>query len=192
MSSALWVFIGGFTLDILLYRASKSHAMRTLLSQYLMVRIIPIVGRYRYWRYARICNNTGAAQDKLLSAILKKNSNTVYGQRYRFCDITDKYEFMRKHPLTTHACYEEYISRIEKGDKNILTQDSVEFIATTSGTTGKNKNFAITSSYKPIVLPEMMMAFHKQLTRMGLRRVLHVRYKPKIYYTSSGLQVCSA
>ena len=84
-------------------------------------------------------------QCELLMNILKRQSHTEYGLRYRFSEMENREDFVKQHPLTTYSQYADYMDRIANGEENLLTVDKVLFLALSSGTTGKNKMFPITN-----------------------------------------------
>lgn len=78
-------------------------------------------------------------------AIFDRQKDTEYGKMWNFSEINSVQQFQNQHPLTDYSHYKEMIERAAQGEKNILTRDEVNFIALTSGTTGKNKKYIKTS-----------------------------------------------
>ena len=52
-------------------------------------------------------------------------------------------DFPKNHPVTDYETFRPYVDSIVQGKANILTAEKPEFLATTSGTTGKAKRYPI-------------------------------------------------
>lgn len=87
-------------------------------------------------------------QEEKLFRILNKNKNSVYGKKYKFGEIDSVEEFRAKLPITTYEDYAEYIDRIKKGEKQILTEEKVIMFEPTSGSTAATKLIPYTKSLK--------------------------------------------
>lgn len=83
---------------------------------------------------------------KLLMKILNRNKDTEIGRKFHFSDIKDENDYRKTVPLTRYDYYEEYINRMADGEKNVLISDDIEYLAHTSGTTGKQKMIPITKN----------------------------------------------
>lgn len=77
--------------------------------------------------------------EKLLFKLLQENKNTEFGKKYGFDTITTVEEYQKRVPLSAYSDYEEYINRIENGEKNIITSRDIEHFALSSGSSGKPK-----------------------------------------------------
>lgn len=77
---------------------------------------------------------------KNLMRILSDNEKTLYGQRYGFHKIRSEGDFRRKVPLTEYEAYETMGRR-----PSDYTAYPVECMVTTSGTTGRQKEFYLTT-----------------------------------------------
>lgn len=82
----------------------------------------------------------------VLREILSANKESEYGSKYNFENLNGIEDYKKSVPITDYSDYEKYIERIAKGEKNILTSDSIEFFALSSGTTGSQKLIPITST----------------------------------------------
>jgi len=87
------------------------------------------------------CSIRGLGKNTLIAKNLNLNREFKYG------------EFVKKVPISNYEDYQNYISLISKGEKNILTQGSPDYFAITSGTT---------SGTKYIPLTKRMWDFHAQ------------------------------
>ena len=86
-------------------------------------------------------------QEAALQRILQANHLSEHGRNHKLNQYKSRREFINGFPLTEYSHYEEYIEKISNGKQNVLTGDDVVFLATTSGTTGKNKAYPLTPSY---------------------------------------------
>jgi hypothetical protein len=85
-------------------------------------------------------------QAALLTAILKENQETLYGQENGFSQITTPDAFAKRVPINTFSDLSPYVERVKRGEKNILTSDLPVLFNLTSGTTTKPKYVPITKS----------------------------------------------
>lgn len=90
-------------------------------------------------KFNRETQNCGRINEEVLFKILKANCKSEIGVKFNFKDIKSVEAFKNKVHLTEYGYYEEYIRRMAKGEKNILTSENVEYFGHTSGTTGKQK-----------------------------------------------------
>ncbi len=87
-------------------------------------------------------------QGKYLKALLKKNSDTVYGRKYGFDKIRCYKDFAERVPLTKYEDYEPYIRAMADGAENVLTSERVKLFEPTSGSSGGKKLIPYTPSLK--------------------------------------------
>lgn len=126
-----------------------------------------------------------STQEKILRQILSKNRNTRFGLDHRFHEIRSREDFVRTVPLTTYSNYEPYIRDVvgnaRAGATAVLTEDSVVFLATSSGTTGRNKTIPLTAFTRRIAAREVgPLMFYRQTTIEGgltLRRLFVLSYR---------------
>jgi len=83
-------------------------------------------------------------QKNILMRILSENKNTIYGKKYDFENIKSIEDFVDKVPEVNYLDIKQYIDRIKDGEQNVLTDDVVEFFATSSGTTSEPKFIPVT------------------------------------------------
>ena len=79
------------------------------------------------------------SQQRILKSIISKNSETVFGSRYSFKQISGIQEYREKVPLSEYEDYIPYIELIKKGDKEVLTKDPVKRFCLSSGTSSASK-----------------------------------------------------
>lgn len=128
---------------------------------------------------------------------MKKNSNTVIGDIYDFRNINSVEDFKEKFPITDYGYYENYIERMARGERNILTSDEVEYFSHTSGTTGKQKLIPTTNTSRRI--PSKYMAFlinryaFKEFKKQwNYEKGLMIADITNTSYTEGGIPICSA
>ncbi len=90
-------------------------------------------------RIISVCGSADEVNRELLFSLLKENENTEYGRKYGFKNIKTFEDYKNKVPLTTYDDYAEYVEKIEKGNKNILSSRNTEHFALSSGSAGEPK-----------------------------------------------------
>lgn len=81
--------------------------------------------------------NYSKVNNELLFKILKNNSKSEFGIKYKFKSIKSIKVFKDKVKLSEYKDYESYINRMAEGEKNVLVSEDVIYFSHTSGTTGK-------------------------------------------------------
>ena len=89
-----------------------------------------------------------AVQEKYLQKLLQAYRHTELGQKYGLKDIKTIDQFREQIPVLPYSGYEPYTHRIAQGEKNVLTADSVVYLNTTSGSTGKQKLIPVTQRFQ--------------------------------------------
>lgn len=74
-----------------------------------------------------------------LRYLLRQARNTEYGRKYDFASINSVREFRQRVPLISYEDLLPYISRMLKGEQNILWPTPVKCFAKSSGTTGDSR-----------------------------------------------------
>lgn len=78
-------------------------------------------------------------QQNTLLEILKANSSTEYGLKYRFSDIENPNHYREMVPLTTYRVYKPYVQQLLEGKQNLLCSERLTGFASTSATSGNQK-----------------------------------------------------
>ena len=84
------------------------------------------------------------AQRKFLFELLARNKKTEYGLKYNFSKLESIDEYQDIVPLNDYERVRPYITRMTKGETNVLTIDKPILFGLTSGTTGKPKFIPVT------------------------------------------------
>ena len=178
--------------------SSKSKIVLTslvdVLRHYTVSRIVFLVGFFVDWKLQKTTKNLQQVQEQLLLNKLKENENCEYGKLYRFSEISSIPEFVEKHPLTRYRHYEDYISRMMDGEKDILTSFEPVRYAVTSGTTGKSSTIPV---LKRQVLATLTYGVTQAYYRMAnafpntkmLQKTLKIFYNSKPRLTRGGVPI---
>lgn len=86
-----------------------------------------------------VCSHACEEQARLLERLLSRNAHTEFGVRYGFGKISGGAQYSRTVPLSTFTDYDSSISRMIRGERNILTADQPVFYNISSGSTGDPK-----------------------------------------------------
>jgi hypothetical protein len=87
-------------------------------------------------------------QKDLLLSILSKNRTSWIGQKFEFNNINSITDFQQRLPLTVYEDYIKAIQRIDQGEDDVLTVDSVPFLQPSSGTAAPSKYLPFTLSLR--------------------------------------------
>ncbi len=85
-------------------------------------------------------------QAETLRKLVRGGSDTVYGQQFGLEAVTDYEQFREQLPVWGYAEHQPLLERAYAGEKKVLTEEDVTWIATTSGTSGASKNLPLTKS----------------------------------------------
>jgi hypothetical protein len=98
-----------------------------------------------YARFRRALRNPEWAQQRKLREYLENNAQTAFGKAHGFGAIGNYKEFASRVPLASYETLEPWITRIRRGETNILTRDPVTHLVPTSGSTGPRKLIPFTA-----------------------------------------------
>ncbi|MEP2023057.1 MAG: GH3 auxin-responsive promoter family protein [Reichenbachiella sp.] len=94
-------------------------------------------------------SNPKEVQDKILSEITKKATNTAFGKDHKFKDIGSYQEFKEAVPVGDYEALRTYVDRIKMGEPDVLWPGLPAYFAKTSGTTSGTKYIPITKDSVP-------------------------------------------
>lgn len=80
------------------------------------------------------CARLSQSNIENLMMLLRDNADTEYGKRYHFSEIQDVDSYRKKVPLTEYEDYADFVERMFRGEKNILTAYRLVGYSHTSGT----------------------------------------------------------
>lgn len=89
--------------------------------------------------FHRALGQPEAAQQALLSAILTRNTASLYGREHGFAGINQVADFQQQIPICDYDHLSPWIERIAAGEPMVLTTEPVKILERTSGSSGSNK-----------------------------------------------------
>ncbi len=106
--------------------------INTFLSGYLRRRISKI---------EKFLQSPYEVQDNLLFNFINKAKNTEWGKKHDFISIKNYAEFKNRVPISEYEEFKPYISRLIKGEKDLLWPGKTKWFAKSSGTTSDKSKF---------------------------------------------------
>ena len=82
-----------------------------------------------------------AIQQQWLGKLIEKASNTEWGQKHNFKDITNLFDFSESIKLNDYEALKPYIQRMMMGEKDILWPGRIKWFSKSSGTTNDKSKF---------------------------------------------------
>jgi hypothetical protein len=108
-------------------------------------------------RFLAALNDAPQAQAELLRCIIRDNCNTAFGRRHGFKAIHEAADFRSRVPISTYADYEEPITRIARGERDVLFAGAPLAFEETGGSTAGPKLIpypaAAIHAFRAAVLP---------------------------------------
>lgn len=89
------------------------------------------------------CKSAREISEETLFMLIRDNEGTEYGKECGFSDIHSVADFKRQVPLSNYDNYATYISRMTKGEKNLLTVYPIDMYALTTGSSGTPKRIPV-------------------------------------------------
>ncbi len=80
-------------------------------------------------------------QKEVFFKLLSKAKDTEWGKKYRYDEIDSIRKFQERVPLQTYEDVKPYITRLRKGEQNILWPGEIKWFAKSSGTTSDKSKF---------------------------------------------------
>ncbi len=87
-------------------------------------------------------------QERVLSAILACNANTIFGRRYAFGEIEDGATYRARVPIMDGSELEAWVNRIQRGETGLLTEEKVLLLEPTGGSRTGTRLVPYTQSLK--------------------------------------------
>ena len=101
----------------------------------------------RYWRpVARMADDPGRAQARVLQRIIRANSSARYGSEHGFAGLSGVGDFQRAVPIQEYEALRPYIDEQRRTGAAALTAEPPLFYTQTSGSTGVPKYVPVTAS----------------------------------------------
>ncbi len=80
-------------------------------------------------------------QEEWFKMLLNHGSDTEFGEKFRFDDISTIEEFQQRVPVHTYEDFQPYIEQVRAGRQHILWPTEVKWFAKSSGTTDSRSKF---------------------------------------------------
>jgi hypothetical protein len=80
-------------------------------------------------------------QQEMLFKLLNKAADTEWGRKYDFASIDSIKSFQQRIPIQTYEDVKPYISRLRKGESNLLWPGEIKWFAKSSGTTSDKSKY---------------------------------------------------
>ena len=130
---------------------------------------------------------------KTLASILKTVANTESGRDLKLTETMTEEDF-RHVPMTSYKHFLPFICRIEAGEVNLMSNDKLRQIGTTSGTSGTISHLPMVARQaKLFFLHGVCRAYYAILTQVGFwgaaRKSCKIMYEPKFTVTETGLKI---
>ena len=104
------------------------------------------IGRYRR-ELERHYDEPLVLQEEVLRDILTANRSTAFGREHDFYAIIKQpATYGRRVPVRSYEEHQPYVDRVLRGEGRVLTADTPDWVATTSGTTGSTKYLPLSSA----------------------------------------------
>ncbi|XP_022086715.1 GH3 domain-containing protein-like [Acanthaster planci] len=180
--------------DIYHQRRSKLHTLDSLVRQYIINKLIGLIGNRMRNRLESDTRNCRAVQEEILLARIKAASGLAYGQEFQFADVADRDDFCRKHPLMKYDDIKPYIERVAAGEDRILTPDRPIILGVTSGTSGKSSIIPMTKGQSLAFFTQGISVLYNAMydaypQTNNLQKILKFFYTPKSRVSSGGIPV---
>lgn len=111
-----------------------SKLLRPLLTAY--GGFVGICEHIKLYIYSK---NAVKKQAKVLDHLMRDNKTTEYGKKNNFDKVHSVEDYQKIVPLSGYLDYEDYIMRMAKGEKGLITNRLVRRFTESSGSTGRSK-----------------------------------------------------
>jgi phenylacetate-coenzyme A ligase PaaK-like adenylate-forming protein len=99
------------------------------------------LARLRSWQVKNWTNHAIETQHDVLQDLITAGQYTYFGRKYHFSSLSSIKEFKQSVPIHEYEDVFPYISKMLKGDENILWNTPVNWYAKSSGTSGNKSKF---------------------------------------------------
>lgn len=93
------------------------------------------------------CRDPQKAQLRKLKQILSANQNTLFGKEHNFKLLKTSKDYASAIPVSDYEAHRPYINKLWQGEKEVLSAETPQMFATTSGTMSEPKYIPVTASY---------------------------------------------
>lgn len=110
--------------------------------------LIKLQGSFFQRHFEKITKESQRFQRNYLMKVLAKNRDTLLGKTYDFSSISSGKMYRERVPICQYGDLEPFVTKMTRGECNILTSEDVEMFNLTSGTTANPKYIPVTPSGK--------------------------------------------
>ncbi|HEY9339973.1 MAG TPA: GH3 auxin-responsive promoter family protein, partial [Hanamia sp.] len=107
----------------------------------LLSPIISRLARMRLWGVQNWISFPALAQRNVLQHLITQAQYTEFGRKYSFSKLFTVKDFKKRVPIHEYDDIKPYISRMMKGEENILWNTPINWFAKSSGTTSDKSKF---------------------------------------------------
>src|SRR5215831_9655880 len=105
-----------------------------------------LASRASHSAFERALDDPQAAQEKVLTEFVHRNSETEFGRLHGLSDVRNAVEFARRVPVRDYDDIRSWTDRIRLGAKNVLTSEPVRRLVPTGGSSTGTKLIPYTAS----------------------------------------------
>ena len=80
-------------------------------------------------------------QNELFERLIKSSKSTEWGRKYDYITIKSQTSFRERIPLQTYEELKPYVSRLKRGEQNLLWPTEINWFAKSSGTTSDKSKY---------------------------------------------------
>ena len=106
---------------------------------YILASFGGFLGVCEHTKLAIYSRRANKMQETCIKRLMRKNKTTEYGKLHNFKDVKSIEDYQRTVPLSVYADYDDYVWRMAKGEKRLITNMYVRRFTESSGSTGKQK-----------------------------------------------------
>lgn len=88
-------------------------------------------------RFCSLLGRVERLQRQRLASLLRRDADTAFGREHGFSGIESYEDYRERVPLIRYEDLEPWVERIASGEPGVLTQEPVQALVPTSGTTGR-------------------------------------------------------
>ena len=107
----------------------------------LLTSLINWLNLKRIYQIELIKKHPYEVQEETFMKLISKAANTEWGLKYQYASITSVEDFQQKVPFQTYEEVKHYITRLRKGENNLLWPGEVKWFAKSSGTTNDKSKY---------------------------------------------------
>jgi len=149
--------------------------------------------RWAHRQFIRDCQDFDKCQSEMLLSTIRAHQSSAYGRDHHFFNIRSVSDFRRSQPVTEFAHFKDYIDRVAVGETSAMFGDGtkIEMLAETSGTTGPNKRYPMTTEVAAMQVEETLygnnhMAVWRDVAPWNMRKSLLVAFAQNRKLTEAG------